>query len=399
MITSRSFTQIRQIKGLSERRRMPRLGKIRLGILVKRPKTAKCQHKPEEACFSCTHPKEVDYFVAPPEVQKVYGEKPKELIVMFPSDDITEVFPTAFKWYGANQRLKCKGDGEVAIRRWAEVEEPLRQELGGTHEENELVEIPCPCPRLQSGECAPRGTLMLMLPEVNCGGVYQLDSGSLVNFEEIQSYLDWLRGLVGRAAFVPVKLLREPRRVPDREGRMQTHYYLKFVFEGDIRTVQRLRENARWLPSPRFELPEPVEDGPEPTGPPPVLEEEAPEEADFELRNANFEMRNSKFEIQNEVWAELGAFLAQAKVVPDPERAGDVVPYPEVAPGLDRWLRMECKLPGGFEALKAAPPETQAKVLLRMKAFKEFRSFLLKLGARQEERGAIGKRSGVSQGS
>lgn len=404
MKTELSFRTIRQIKGLSERRRMPRLGKIRLGILVKRSKTAKCQHKAEEACPFCTHPKEVDYFVVPPEVQKVYGEKPKELIVMFPSDDITEVFPTAYRWYGANQRLRCKGDGEVAIRRWADVEEDLRKEIGGTHDENDLVEIPCPCPRLQSGECAPRGTLMLMLPEVNCGGIYQLDSGSLVNFEEIQSYLDWLRGLVGRAAFVPVKLLREPRKVPDREGRMQTHYYLKFVFEGDIRTVQRLRENARWLPTPRFELPEPIEEGPEPTGPPPVIEDnEAARQHDDvqcehvgDTRGEAVPASTPGEPTKPTPWMELSAFLYQAGMVPDPRRAGDLIPYPDVAPGLDRWLRMEFKLPTGFEDLKAAAPETQAMVLLRMKAFKDFRSFLLKLGAGREERRAIGKRSGVS---
>jgi hypothetical protein len=180
---------------------------------------------------------------------------------------------------------------------------------------------------------------------------------------------------------------------------MQTHYYLKFVFEGDIRTVQRLREHARWLPSPRFELPEPVEDGPEPTSPPPVLEAEPPEEAapsagdqacQDEQRAESKEQRaenSMPYALCSSPLAELGAFLAQAKVVLDPERAGDLIPYPEVAPGLDRWLRMEFKLPGGIEDLKAAAPETQARVLLRMKAFRDFRRFLLKLGGGQEGSG------------
>ncbi len=138
------FEKVRQIKGLSELRRLPRLGKIRLGI-KRLAKSGKEQ------------PAEVDYFVVPPEVAKVYGERPKELLIMFPVEDVTQIFPQAYKWYGAGAGLKCKGDGETAIRRWAEAEESLRQRLGETHDDNELVEIPCPCFRLESGNAARRG--------------------------------------------------------------------------------------------------------------------------------------------------------------------------------------------------------------------------------------------------
>jgi hypothetical protein len=53
-----------RIKDLSDKRRLPRLGKIRLGIKCKSVSTGN------------EYPKEVEYFVCPPEVQKVYGEKP-----------------------------------------------------------------------------------------------------------------------------------------------------------------------------------------------------------------------------------------------------------------------------------------------------------------------------------
>lgn len=137
--------KIQQIKGVSDLRRLPRLGKIRLGIK-------------QRSRSGQEHPVELGYFVSPPEVQKVYGEQPKELLIMFPVEDVTQIFPQAYKWYGANAGLKCKGDGETAIRRWADVEEPLRQEIGGQHDENELVEIPCPCVRLESGACSKGGT-------------------------------------------------------------------------------------------------------------------------------------------------------------------------------------------------------------------------------------------------
>ena len=93
-----------RIKGLSDVRRLPRLGKIRLGIKVKHAKTGN------------EYPKEVGYFVCPPEIQKVYGEKPTALDIMFPIEDETKVFAQNYKAY-VFQGLRCKGDGEIALRR------------------------------------------------------------------------------------------------------------------------------------------------------------------------------------------------------------------------------------------------------------------------------------------
>ena len=52
------------IKGISEIVRLPRLGKIRLGIK-------------EEGADGKLYPTPTDYFVCPDEVKKVFGEKPK----------------------------------------------------------------------------------------------------------------------------------------------------------------------------------------------------------------------------------------------------------------------------------------------------------------------------------
>ena len=76
------------IEGLSDRRRLPRLGIIRLGLKAKNAKGVE-------------YPKEMDYFVCPPEVQKVYGEKPKELDVMIPCENIESCFPQYYKMYGS----------------------------------------------------------------------------------------------------------------------------------------------------------------------------------------------------------------------------------------------------------------------------------------------------------
>src|SRR3990167_1112232 len=127
METDKTFTRI---KGLSDIRRLPRLGKIRLGI----KKLAKSGKE---------YPAEVSWFVVPPEVAKVYGEKPTELDVMFPTEDEHMVFPQAYRWYVSNG-LRCKGNGEIAMRRFADLAKGNREivENGTTnHQENDLVRV------------------------------------------------------------------------------------------------------------------------------------------------------------------------------------------------------------------------------------------------------------------
>lgn len=153
-----------KIKELSERRRLPRLGKIRLGVKLTSEKSRK------------EYPKETEFFVVPPEVARVYGERPISLDVMVPINDPGVVFPQAYKWYGGQRGLKCIGGGETALR--------LKEETQG------LEEIPCPCERLVSGECQKRGHFMAILPRINMGGVYQIDIGSYNSIVDINSGLD-----------------------------------------------------------------------------------------------------------------------------------------------------------------------------------------------------------------
>lgn len=214
MITTQKITQV---KGISERRRLPRLGKIRLGVKVINPKTGN------------EYPKEVDYFVVPPEVAKVYGEKPRELDVMFPVNDLNVVFPQAYKWYGDQKGLKCIGNGEIAYR--------LDERSG------EIIERECPCELLENG-CYLRGHLLVILPRVNMGGVYQIDVGSKNSVTDINSGLEYVEALIGRFAMVPLKLRRVPKEIP-YEGQKRLHYPLQIMLEADINLINQLREDNR----------------------------------------------------------------------------------------------------------------------------------------------------------
>src|SRR3990172_4877563 len=84
--------------------RLPRLGKIRLGVKVKN-------------AAGVEYPRETSFFVCPDEVKAKFGPEPTRLAVMLPVEDESQMCRQYYAIYGSNQRLKCQGDGETAERR------------------------------------------------------------------------------------------------------------------------------------------------------------------------------------------------------------------------------------------------------------------------------------------
>jgi len=229
--------QFTSIKDISDRRRLPRLGKIRLGIKKKSTKTG------------AEYPAETDYFVCPPEVQKLFGEQPKELPIMFPIEDREVVFPQALKYYGQSKGLKCIGNGETAIE---------FTEEGGKERE-------CPCEKWDPDgkrECQRRAHLMVLIPKISCGGIYQIDIGSYHSIVDLNSGIDWVRALIGRFSRVPLILKREPKETHGGNKRT-THYTLQLEFRGGIDMINLLQEETkRILAGPQYALPMPEDINP-----------------------------------------------------------------------------------------------------------------------------------------
>lgn len=222
-----------RLKGVSDERRLPRLGKIRLGI-KKQSRGGK------------EYPAEVDYFVVPPEVAAVYGEQPKKLDVMLPVEDVDVVMPVALKYYKATG-LFCTGDGERAVRRG---------------DAGEMVERDCPCEFLDEKKCKRMAVINVILPKVNMGGVYQVVTGSWNSIVNFQSSMDYIRALIGRSCMVPLTLERVPEEIQhtDASGATskQPHYILRLLFHGDIDFINRLKdETKRILAGPTYRLPAP----------------------------------------------------------------------------------------------------------------------------------------------
>jgi len=251
-----SFAQkVTSIKGM-EARRMPRLGKIRLGLKVKNKNAKPCDCI--SGCFKCTHPVETPYFVVPTEVARYCGEKPAELDIIVPLEDLETVFPRSYKWYGSSRGLKCSGNLEKAYR----LDEKTLQR----------VEIQCPC-SMKDKECNPSGSLQVILPKVNFGGVYQITTGSWNSMTDIVSGLEFVRCLLGRYSMVPLKLRRVPTET-HHGGKKQVHYPIQVILDtNSIEFINALKEQTnKVLEAPRPQLAPPEEIRPDLDGG--VVEEE-----------------------------------------------------------------------------------------------------------------------------
>ena len=219
------------IKGTSDIRRLPRLGKIRLGIKLKNQ-------------AGVEYPKAVDYFVCPEEVQGVYGEKPTELRIAFPVEDSGKFAPQSYSCYSATRGLTCRGDGEMALRMFDKktgdiahkdaVETEMRS--WRCHPIQETAEDNQPLCREFIGEgykapqCRRLMQLQFMLPDVAGLGVWQLDTSSFHNIVALNSVLDILRSLTAppRVSMIPLRMILIPRE-GQVEGKKKSFHILQFV--------------------------------------------------------------------------------------------------------------------------------------------------------------------------
>jgi hypothetical protein len=219
------------IKDLTEIRRLPRLGKIRLGIKV----TPGGDKNP--------YPKATDYFVVPDEVKELTGDKPTKLDIMFPSDDEEIVARQYLKAYSYSQGLVCKGDGKFAIRKidmatGALVDKETQdwifspnwtcnpdecQEYAGEHRQ---------CRRVMN--------LVFLMPEVPGLGVWQLDTSSFYSILNVNSCLTLIRALCGRVSFIPLTLSLEPMEVTPPGIKRKTVHVLYIRSSARLADIQRL---------------------------------------------------------------------------------------------------------------------------------------------------------------
>jgi len=234
------------IEGLSQRRRLSRGGKIRLG-------EKKISQSGKE------YPSKTDYFVFDPEddslipaFNALFGEKPKRIKICFPVEDMEVVFPQYYKCYGSNGLL-CKGDGRCALRT--------------VPDSAEMAEVECPGPaecdfalarRDKAGKpgCKQLASLQFFIPDLPGMQVFQIDTTSYNSIININSQLDVLRGCCGRISMVPLDLMLAPREAKNPEnGKKIIIYVLDLTIPVSLRELPHMKS----LGAPMLEAPKPIE--------------------------------------------------------------------------------------------------------------------------------------------
>jgi hypothetical protein len=204
------------IKSWDQDFRIPRFGMVRLGETG--PKG---------------NPIALDYFVVPDEVKKVYGERPTELDILLPSENMAEVLTAWYKRYGKTAGLICRGDEETAMVPALHIvshPEDYAVRLGddGVYYDAEghpltieqhggirWVKIPCDpatCKYARkeddsSPSCRPIAILNFFLPDVpGAIGVYSIATGSKRSYQNLLAGITLIRNRLGYISDIPMKL-------------------------------------------------------------------------------------------------------------------------------------------------------------------------------------------------
>lgn len=230
------------IEGLSNRAKIPRLGKIHLGIKA----TTDKQGRPVE------YPKAVDFFVCPDEVKEVYGDQPKELDIMFPVEDPEIFAPQYLKAYSLSQGLICRGDGRIAKRKIDISTGSIITSDTKSWEWHEVICDPQECEIYLKKSCKQVMNLLFLLPKVPGLGAWQVDTSSYHSIVNINSMVKLLKGILGRCSMIPLTLVLAPQEVSPQGTTKKTVHVL------DIKQNIKLADLAKHalLPPTQVLLPE-----------------------------------------------------------------------------------------------------------------------------------------------
>ncbi len=243
------------IENLSGIMRMPRIGKIRLGEMT-----------PSNKEGGSPYPKALDYFrveedggitskEAAEAFRKVYGDEPRTLDIMFPSNEPEKFFPQFYAAYAKKKGKICQGDGKIA-KRWI-----------GEGKERYLEEIEClgekGCDWYAANKCRRLATLQLILPKVPGLGVWHISTTSRNSIIGVNSGISLIRQLTGgRVSFIPLKLRLREVEVPGPDGFLKKIHVLDLANEdicfADIMQAMNAPPIQALLPDP-LEDPRPVD--------------------------------------------------------------------------------------------------------------------------------------------
>lgn len=216
------------IKDLSDIRRMPRLGKVRLGIKV-------------ETEGKNPYPRATDYFVVPDEIKQFVGDMPKKLNIVFPAEEADRFAQQWLRCYSFTQGLVCKGDGVKANRKidvdTGDIARSTTQEWIFKGDWGCEPDI---CEQYLDKQCRRVMNLLFMMPDVPGLGCWQLDTTSFYSIVNVNSCIDLIKSICGRISFIPLTLSLEPLEVSPPGIKKKTVHVLAIRSEVKLADIQRL---------------------------------------------------------------------------------------------------------------------------------------------------------------
>lgn len=252
------------IPGITDRPRLPRLGKIRLG-------------EKRQAKSGKEYPAALDYFNFRdvPELEAVFGKGAKELYPVFiPVDEEDTWFVTSRAAYTRTGKFCQCHDGETALRVYKGLDEKTKQPLDPQGhafleqqrkpedfpEVGEAFDLPCPgedCWYFQKAVCKNLGRLLFLVAKSPRFGVYEIATSSINSIRNVLSTARAIKATTGRLTGIPLALKLVPLQVqPD--GKAKTVYVLELEFRDG--GLGRLLQMARRPAGQLMGAPEPAND-------------------------------------------------------------------------------------------------------------------------------------------
>jgi len=218
-------------KGLTPR--FAEIGKIKIGGKgeIRKSKDGKNYRLPVKfehfVVTTTAKEKDTDNFVIDQKVMKVLGDKPLEIPIRLPFDDIDLNFFTSFQYYHGRKCI-CQGNGIEAVR----------------IDKNDIESIvecdPDKCIFLKENKCKPSGILSCYIPaSLEVGGVYRFRTHSWNSVSNILAALrDFSNNTNGILQGLPLKL-KFVKKWTEKHGNVNT---ATIVLDGI--ELQRMRELA-----------------------------------------------------------------------------------------------------------------------------------------------------------
>jgi hypothetical protein len=188
--------------------------------------------------------------------QVIYGSQPTMIRVLFPPADPEVIFPQFNKRYarrGTTGVMQCKGDGggdkgnligeaicDLDARAGLDV---IRSADNETQCIVKCLGPKCRYQRSKPQQCRRSAELMVILPDLDASGAWQIHMGSAQSIRNINSAFDWLKAIWGTYMMIPVILMRVPQNSShvDSNGKRQNslHYVLQVDMPGSITKLRK----------------------------------------------------------------------------------------------------------------------------------------------------------------